>query len=68
MPARLKLIKATRHSATMLVLGVRFDGKAQADSAADLANSDHDDYRRIKPISAEGCDTLLVERLEDRLR
>ena len=35
---------------------------------AELTNSDQEDYQRIKPISAEGCDTLLVERLADRLR
>lgn len=34
---------------------------------AELTNSDQDDYQRVKPISAEGCDTLLVERLQDRL-
>jgi hypothetical protein len=35
---------------------------------ADLANSDHADYQRIQPISAEGCDALLVERLAGCLR
>jgi len=35
---------------------------------AELTNSDQEDYRRVKPISAEGCDQLLVERLADRLR
>jgi hypothetical protein len=35
---------------------------------AELTNSDQEDYQRIKPISAEGCDKLLVERLADRLR
>ena len=35
---------------------------------AELTNSDHEDYQRIKPISAEGCDKLLVDRLADRLR
>lgn len=30
---------------------------------AELTNSDQDDYRRVKPISAEGCDQLVVERL-----
>jgi hypothetical protein len=30
---------------------------------AELSNSDQEDYQRIKPISAEGCDTLVVERL-----
>jgi hypothetical protein len=35
---------------------------------AELTNSDQEDYRRIKPISAEGCDKLLVERLAERLR
>jgi hypothetical protein len=34
---------------------------------AELANSDHRDYQRAKPISAEGCDRLLVERLAARL-
>lgn len=34
----------------------------------DLANSDHPDYQRIKPISPEGCDKLLVERLTGLLR
>jgi hypothetical protein len=34
---------------------------------AELTNSDQEDYQRIKPISAEGCDKLLVERLADRL-
>lgn len=31
---------------------------------AELTNSGHEDYQRVKPISAEGCDTLLVERLQ----
>jgi hypothetical protein len=31
---------------------------------AELTNSDHNDYQRVKPISAEGCDTLVVERLQ----
>ena len=35
---------------------------------AELTNSDQADYQRVKPISAEGCDKLLVERLADRLR
>jgi hypothetical protein len=35
---------------------------------AELTNSDQEDYQRVKPISAEGCDKLLVERLADRLR
>jgi hypothetical protein len=30
---------------------------------AELSNSDQEDYQRVKPISAEGCDTLLIERL-----
>lgn len=30
---------------------------------AELSNSDQEDYQRIKPISAEGCDKLVVERL-----
>ena len=34
---------------------------------AELTNSDQEDYQRVKPISAEGCDKLLVERLADRL-
>lgn len=34
----------------------------------ELTNSDQEDYQRIKPISAEGCDKLLVERLSDRLQ
>lgn len=33
----------------------------------DLSNSDQPDYQEIKPISAEGCDTLLVERLKGKL-
>jgi hypothetical protein len=35
---------------------------------AELTNSDQEDYQRVKPISAEGCDTLLLERLQGRLR
>jgi hypothetical protein len=35
---------------------------------AELSNSDQEDYQRVKPISAEGCDQLLVERLAARLR
>ncbi len=35
---------------------------------AELTNSDQQDYQRVKPISAEGCDKLLVDRLADRLR
>lgn len=35
---------------------------------AELTNSDQEDYQRVKPISAEGCDTLLLERLTRRLR
>jgi hypothetical protein len=34
---------------------------------AELTNSDQEDYQRVKPISAEGCDKLLVERLAERL-
>jgi hypothetical protein len=33
-----------------------------------LANSDHEDYQRIRPISPEGCDKLLIERLQNSLR
>jgi hypothetical protein len=35
---------------------------------AELTNSDHEDYQRVKPVSVEGCDKLLVERLAERLR
>lgn len=35
---------------------------------AELTNSDQADYQRVKPISAEGCDLLLVERLRSRLQ
>ena len=35
---------------------------------AELTNSDHEDYQRVKPISAEGCDKLLVDCLANRLR
>lgn len=34
---------------------------------AELTNSDQEDYQRVKPISPDGCDKLLVERLADRL-
>ena len=34
----------------------------------DMQNSHHPDYQSIKPISREGCDNLLVKRLEGYLR
>ena len=34
----------------------------------ELANSDHPDYREIKPASREGCNKLLFKRLEGYLR
>jgi hypothetical protein len=33
----------------------------------DMQNSQHDDYRSVKPTSKEACDTLLVKRLEGYL-
>jgi hypothetical protein len=35
---------------------------------AELSNSDQEDYQRIKPISAEACDKLVIERLTSLLR
>jgi hypothetical protein len=34
----------------------------------DMQNSHHPDYQRIKPTSRDGCDKLLVKRLEGYLR
>jgi len=34
----------------------------------DMQNSHHGDYRSIKPTSREGCDKLLLKRLESYLR
>jgi hypothetical protein len=34
----------------------------------DMQNSHHEDYGSVKPTSSEGCDQLLVKRLESYLR